>query len=1073
MRSRCLAVLSAATLLAILLLAPAAFASTARGLSTHATLALAAGQVSFTGPTNFPTGDGPVSVAAGDFNGDQDSDLAVANEFSDNLSVLLGGAGGGFGAATNFPTGDFTFPFSVAAGDFNADQHPDLAVASIITGNVSVLLGGASGGFSAPTDFPAGDTPYAVAVGEFNGDNDPDLAVANQGSNNVSVLLGGAGGSFGAPATYSTGAGPSSVVVADFNGDQDPDLAVVNQFAGTVSVRLGGVGGTFGPLANFPAGADPTSVVAADFNGDQDPDLAVTDYSAGKVLRLLGGAGGTFGAATQVSSIVGSGPIAAAVGDLNGDQDPDLVIANQLLTNVSVLVGGANESFSAPSNFKTGFSTLPGPSSIAVRDFDGDGKPDLAVANVNDDNISVLLNNTSTNQAPVAVNDAYSTPEDTPLTVPAPGVLGNDTDPESNPLTASVVAGSGPAHGTLAFNQNGAFSYTPAANFNGTDTFTYKASDGTVQSNPATVTITVTPVNDAPTAAADTYDTPEDTALTIAAPGVLGNDSDPDSSTLTAAVVTGPGHGTLTLNPNGAFAYTPAANFNGTDTFTYKASDGSAQSNPATVTITINPVGDAPVATNDAYSTNEDTPLTVPAPGVLDNDTDPEGNPLTAWVESGTNHGTLTLDTNGSFTYSPAADFNGTDTFTYRASDGTLDSGLATVTITVTAVNDAPVATNDTYTTDEDTALTVAALGVLGNDTDLDSATLTAAVVAGPAHGSLTLNANGSFTYTPTANYNGPDTFTYRASDGTLDSNLATVTITVTASNDAPAATNDAYSTAEDTSLTVGAPGVLGNDTDADGNPLTAALVTDPAHGTLTLNPDGSFTYTPDANFNDTDKFTYRASDGTAPSNTATVTITVTAVNDPPTVTVAAGGTCGTNDHSGMINLTVSDVESTAAALTLSVGSSSNPTLVPSGNVAFAGSGATRTMTVSAVDGRSGTAVLMVRVSDGQDTGTVEVTVRVGGSGKDTLTGGTGADLLFAQSNNDTLTGGDGNDLLCGDSGSDTLSGGGGDDSLGGGSGSDQLTGGSGADRFSGGSGTDVATDFTAAQGDTSDGTIP
>jgi Ca2+-binding RTX toxin-like protein len=187
-------------------------------------------------------------------------------------------------------------------------------------------------------------------------------------------------------------------------------------------------------------------------------------------------------------------------------------------------------------------------------------------------------------------------------------------------------------------------------------------------------------------------------------------------------------------------------------------------------------------------------------------------------------------------------------------------------------------------------------------------------------------------------------------------------------------------------------------------------------------------------------------------------------------VTVAAGGTCGRDDHSGTINLTVGDVEN--AALTLSV-ASSNPVLVPTGNVAFAGSGPARTMTISTVDGRSGTAILTVTVSDGEVSGTVEVTVMVGGGGKDILTGGSGADLLLAQSNNDALSGGDGNDLLCADSGSDILSGGAGDDSLGGGSGTDRLTGGSGADRFSGGSGTDTATDYTSAEGDTTDGTIP
>ena len=370
---------------------------------------------------------------------------------------------------------------------------------------------------------------------------------------------------------------------------------------------------------------------------------------------------------------------------------------------------------------------------------------------------------------------------------------------------------------------------------------------------------------------------------------------------------------------------------------------------------------------------------------------------------------------------------------------------MATVTITVTGANDAPTADDDAYTTAEDTALTVPAPGVLDNDTDPDGDPLTAVPVSGPSHGSLTSNANGSFTYTPAADFTGSDSFTYRANDGTLTSNSATVTLTITARNDTPTAAGDAYSTAEDTTLTVNAPGVLGDDSDPDDDPLSAVLVSGPSKGTLTLNGNGSFSYTPADNFTGSDSFSYRANDGTLTSNPATVTISVTAVNDSPTVTVAAGGTCGKDDHSGTVNLTVADVESSAAGLTLSA-TSSNSELVSTGNVKFADSGAARTMTVSTVAGRSGTAIVTVTVSDGQASGSVQVTVQVGGGGKDTLTGGTGADLILAQSNNDTLSGGDGNDLLCGDSGSDTLSGGGGDDSLGGGSGSDRLTGGPGAD---------------------------
>src|SRR5439155_22753 len=181
----------------------------------------------------------------------------------------------------------------------------------------------------------------------------------------------------------------------------------------------------------------------------------------------------------------------------------------------------------------------------------------------------------------------------------------------------------------------------------------------------------------------------------------------------------------------------------------------------------------------------------------------------------------------------------------------------ATVTITITSVNDAPVAGDDTYTTPEDTTLTVSAPGVLANDGDVDGDPLSAVLVSSPTHGSLTLNTNGSFSYVPAANYNGTDSFTYKASDGSLESGAATVTITITPVNDAPVAADDTYTTPEDTTLTVSAPGVLANDGDVDGDPLSAVLVNSPTHGSLTLNTNGSFNYVPAANYNGIDSFTY------------------------------------------------------------------------------------------------------------------------------------------------------------------------------------------------------------------------
>jgi VCBS repeat-containing protein len=495
------------------------------------------------------------------------------------------------------------------------------------------------------------------------------------------------------------------------------------------------------------------------------------------------------------------------------------------------------------------------------------------------DEATVTIHVTCVNDAPVAQDDTYTTNEDTPLLVPAPGVLGNDYDVDGDLLTAVLV--SGPAHGTLALNPDGSFTYTPAENFCGEDSFTYKAYDGALYSNVATVRITVTCVNDAPVAQDDRYTTNEDTPLLVPAPGVLGNDSDVDGDSLTAVLVSGPAHGTLALNPDGSFTYTPAENFCGEDSFTYKAYDGALYSNVATVRITVTCVNDAPVAHDDEASVLEDSSVTIP---VLGNDYDPDGDPLSVSIVSGPANGRATVNPDGTITYTPNPDFCGTDSFTYKACDPSGACDTATVTIHVTCVNDAPVARDDTYTTDEDTPLVVAKPGVLGNDYDVDGDPLTSVLVSGPAHGTLTLNPDGSFTYTPAENFCGEDSFTYKAYDGALYSNVATVRITVTCVNDAPVAQDDRYTTNEDTPLLVPAPGVLGNDSDVDGDSLTAVLVSGPAHGTLTLNSDGSFTYTPAENFCGEDSFTYKAYDGALYSNVATVRIMVTCVNDAPAV---------------------------------------------------------------------------------------------------------------------------------------------------------------------------------------------
>ena len=356
---------------------------------------------------------------------------------------------------------------------------------------------------------------------------------------------------------------------------------------------------------------------------------------------------------------------------------------------------------------------------------------------------------------------------------------------DGDPLSYTVV--SGPSHGTLtAFDgSTGAFTYAPAAGYSGPDAFTFRASDGTADSNTATVSITVTANNHSPVARNDSGVTAEDTPVAVA---VLANDTDPDGDALTVSAVTQPAHGTVAINADGTVTYTPAADFHGTDAFTYTADDGHGGTDTATVALTVRSVNDAPVANDADFSIDEDTALR----GRL-TATDPDGRPLTYRRVTGPAHGRLTLYPNGSFVYRPAADYNGLDSFTFKATDGALTSNVATVTITVRPVNDAPDATNDSYTTDAGDELTVPAAGVLANDTDVDGDALTAVLAAGPAHGRLTLNADGSYRYMPAAGFAGTDSFTYRANDGTVSGNPATVAIRVKAAVTAGQATGGGF----------------------------------------------------------------------------------------------------------------------------------------------------------------------------------------------------------------------------------------------------------------------------------------
>jgi gliding motility-associated-like protein len=475
---------------------------------------------------------------------------------------------------------------------------------------------------------------------------------------------------------------------------------------------------------------------------------------------------------------------------------------------------------------------------------------------------------------PVTRADSYTViAGQSPLRVnAASGVLSNDTSPGGIPLSASVVGST--AHGVLAFNPDGSFTYTPN---NGdpasSDQFNYIVTNG-LGSSTGTVNITI---DHPPVAAADSYAIyPGQTVTTTAAEGVLSNDTDPDGNALTAILVTNPTNGTLTLNGNGSFTYINNGGSAPSDQFTYKVNDGITDGNTITVTITIH---QPPLAVADHYTILSGQSLSV---NVLDNDIDVNGLPMSVTDESFVRHGMSSFRSDGIFSYNNNGDAAISDQFSYQVNDAFATGNTVNVTITI---EHPPTAAPDSYTAIAGHALVVnTASGVLSNDADLNSNPLTAVVTTNPTHGTVSLNADGSFTYTPT---NGDpaitDQFTYTANDGGITAGTtAIVTITI---EQPPVAIADSYSTIAGRTLNVSRDdGVLNNDTELNGNQITASLINNTTHGSLILNLDGSFSYT-SANGDpaNSDQFTYIVNDGFNHSNTATVTIAI----DHPPVAVA------------------------------------------------------------------------------------------------------------------------------------------------------------------------------------------
>lgn len=586
-------------------------------------------------------------------------------------------------------------------------------------------------------------------------------------------------------------------------------------------------------------------------------------------------------------------------------------------------------------------------------------------------------------------------------------------------------------------------------------------------------------VNRAPDAIDDAATVDEDGTVVI---DVLGNDVDPDGDTLSVTDAASP-DGVVTINPDGTLTFAPNENFNGDTTITYTVSDGNGGTDSAMVGVTVNAVNDDPVAVDDTAATDEDTPVVV---DLLGNDVDVDGDPLTIGTLSvPVEQGSVTDNGDGTVTFTPAPNFNGTVTIDYTVLDGQGGEDQGQAIVTVGAVNDGPVAVDDLATTPEDTPVTI---DVLGNDTDADGDVLTITEASVPAEQGSVQIVNNALLFTPAENFNGEATITYAITDGNGAIDTAEAVVTVTPVNDAPVALDDAASTPFDTPVVVD---VLDNDTDVDGDLLRVIDASSP-NGDVEINQDGTLTFTPTPGFEGTAVIDYTITDdqGGFDSEQAIVT-----VDDQPLDGIVTGTDAGELIDADFLGDPEGDrVDNLDEILTgegpnddIIVAGGGDDTVIAGlgGDDVFAGTGD------DVVDGGAGDDILRGESGNDLIEGGAGDDVIEGGDDNDTITGGQGSDIIFGGAGDDSITssdpandllvdagfpglfpgeegtpaaederdlvdGGAGNDTISTGDDRDTIIGGAGDDVIDGGIDDDEITGDDGADRIVGGEGNDA-----------------
>ncbi|MFY8297651.1 tandem-95 repeat protein [Pseudoalteromonas sp. SS15] len=535
-------------------------------------------------------------------------------------------------------------------------------------------------------------------------------------------------------------------------------------------------------------------------------------------------------------------------------------------------------------------------------------------ANNTSEQATVTVTVNAVNDAPVAANKTISINED--AASEATNLRALATDIEDTIPTGDLTVVTEPAKGSVSFDQSaGTFIFTPNANEVGQDTFTYtiQDSDG-LTSNTATVTVNIGAVNDRPVVGDDSVTTDEDVSVTL---NILTNDSDVEDSGFNGANVSledqGNGAGeytkaTVSINTDGTLNIAPKQDENGSFSFTYTLTDSEGlASETATVTVTLTAVNDAPVAVDNTAEIQEDGSYEV---NVLGNDTDVDANDSfdlsSVKVVTAAQNGQTVVNADGSITYTANANYYGNDKFTYTVADAAgAVSNEATVTMTINSVNDAPVATAQSVELDEDGSLVITLAA-----TDQENDDLTFSIATNVTSGTLVRQTETTWLYTPNADFNGADSFTFIANDGTDDSVEATVSITVNAVNDKPVASAQSVSGDEDTDITITLAA-----TDTENSELTYRIVTAPVSGSASL-VGNVVTYRGDADFNGSDSFTFVANDAELDSDEVTVSITIDSVNDAPTI---SGSPSSTVDEDTSFDFTPSANDVDGDNLTFSI----------------------------------------------------------------------------------------------------------------------------------------------------------